>query len=65
MSVAEKGYQMSNYGLKTYTADQVKEMWRENVCRENKIAKQHKATMVLAERMQVLLQVTGLHLRCA
>lgn len=55
MSVADKGYQMSNYGLKTYTADQVKEMWRENVSRENKIAGHHKATKMMAERMQVLL----------
>ena len=38
MSVADKGYEMSNYGLKTYNPDQVKEMWRENICKENKIA---------------------------
>ena len=53
MSVADKGYEMSNYGLKTYNPDQVKEMWRENICKENKIARSHKATTMASETKKV------------
>ena len=38
---------MSNYGLKTYTPEQIKEMWREGIEREIKISKQHTATKLI------------------
>ena len=53
MSVADKGYEMSNYGLKTYNPDQVKEMWKENIYKENKIARSHKATNMASETKKV------------
>jgi len=36
-----EGYKMSNYGLKTYTPEQMKEQWRESVERETKFTKRH------------------------
>ncbi|XP_031555968.1 uncharacterized protein LOC116292756 [Actinia tenebrosa] len=36
-----EGIRMSVYGLKTYTAEQEKEQWRENVRREFRINKNH------------------------
>ena len=39
-----EGYNMSNYGLKTYTPEQMKEQWREKVERESKVTKYHPAS---------------------
>ena len=44
MAYPGEGYKMSNYGLKTYTPEQIKELWRESTTREIKIACQHNAT---------------------
>lgn len=41
---------MSNYGRKTYSPEQVKEMWRESTEKEAKIAKSHDVTKKLAEK---------------
>ena len=32
-----EGYKMSNYGLKRYSPEQIKEQWRENVDRQTKV----------------------------
>ena len=50
MAYPGEGYRMSNYGRKTYTPEQVKEMWRESTDKEAKIAKGHNATQQLAEK---------------
>ena len=39
-----EGYNMSNYGLKKYTPEQMKEQWREKVDRERKVTKYHPAS---------------------
>lgn len=49
MAYPGEGYKMSNYGLKTYTPEQIKEVWRESIGREIKIAQQHNATKAKAQ----------------
>ena len=50
MAYPGEDYKMSNYGLKTYTPEQIKELWRENTEREIKIASQHNATKLADHR---------------
>lgn len=38
-----EGYKMSNYGLKKYSPDQVKEQWKQAVHRQIKVSKFHAA----------------------
>ena len=47
MAYPGDGYKMSNYGLKTYSPEQSKEMWKEAVHREQTIVKQHSSTKLL------------------
>lgn len=37
MSYPGEGYKMSNYGLKRYSPEQLKEQWRENIDRQIKV----------------------------
>ena len=41
MAYPGEGYQMSNYGLKTFTPEETKEQWREHVEREHKCTTNH------------------------
>ena len=41
MAYPGEGYKMSNYGLKTYTPEEMKEQWREIVEREHKCTTNH------------------------
>lgn len=50
MAYPGEGYNMSNYGLKTYSPEQIKEMWRESTDREAKINRLHPTTKLLAEK---------------
>lgn len=52
MAYPGEGYKMSNYGLKSYTPEQVKEQWRESVDRENKVCRFHMATKKMEESKQ-------------
>ena len=47
MAYPGDGYKMSNYGLKSYSPEQSKEMWKEAVHREQTIVKQHSSTKLL------------------
>ena len=53
MAYPGEGYKMSNYGYKTYTPEQIKEVWRESTARESKIAEQHNATKAVAMKREV------------
>ena len=44
MAYPGDGYKMSNYGHKTYTAEQTKEQWRESCTRERRICEGHRLT---------------------
>ena len=44
MAYPGDGYKMSNYGHKTYTAEQTKEQWRESCTRERRITEDHRTT---------------------
>ena len=53
MSYPGEGYNMSNYGFKPYSPEQTKESWRENVLREQKIAKRHNTAKISGRLGQV------------
>ena len=44
MAYPGDGYKMSNYGHKTYTAEQTKKQWRESCTRERRICEGHRTT---------------------
>ena len=43
-----EGYKMSNYGLKRYSPEQIKEQWRENVDRQTKV-------MIVSEKKKLII----------
>ena len=45
-----EGYKMSNYGLKQYSPEQIKEQWRENVNRQTKV-------MIISEKLLLWLPI--------
>ena len=45
MAYPGEGYKMSNYGVKKYTAEQVKEQWKKSVDREKKVSESYTSIM--------------------
>ena len=58
MAYPGDGYKMSNYGVKTYTPEQMKEQWRESVERENKATRATRKAVLEAAAADVCQPVS-------
>ena len=54
---AEKGNSRSNYGLKTYTPEETKNQWKEQVHKHREIRKEHRSSKVERTMVEEMKQV--------